>query len=351
MLSYTSNYNYPVIVGDILITNSNKDNNLSIPSHLDGLKNLLQESDQLGTPSDLRQKTYIINDRLCIALGGRLDQMYSFLNSISTNFKNKLISDSELDEFLNDYPDDKLDHLAALILLIEINENTLHLNTKTWGNWKKEKHKEFENIFTIGTGATDYYKTAKQYNGGTGFTNDFNKSIAQNLDLLSKFLVFEPITAETILNKWGAGFEIIYFLNGQFKKLDDFTFVLFTGTFDSKSELNCFPIAVYKYKYHNDLLLIRAADNNKGKLFIVNPINKDSIDPLIEIPTPIYNSKHFILAYLIRLPNNTLYAPTLVLLVDQGNINIQEDIKNLHITVKSWIVERITDEIKKIIKQ
>jgi hypothetical protein len=97
-------------------------------------------------------------------------------------------------------------------------------------------------------------------------------------------------------------------------------------------------------------LLIRAADNNKGKLFIVKPINRDSIDPNIEIPTPKYNSKHFILAYLIRLPNNTLYAPTFVLLVDQGNINILEDSKNLHITVKSSIVDKITDEIKKILK-
>jgi hypothetical protein len=131
MLSYTSNYNFPVLVGDILITSSLNGNNLSIPSHLDGLKNLLQESKQSGTPSDLRQKIYIINDRLCVALGGRLDQMYSFLNALTTYFKDTLISDSELDVFLKNYPDDKLDHLAALTLLIEIKENTIYFNTKT----------------------------------------------------------------------------------------------------------------------------------------------------------------------------------------------------------------------------
>jgi hypothetical protein len=90
MLSYTSNYEYPVLVGDILITSASKDNNLSIPTHLDGLKSLLEDYEQSGNPS-------------------------------------------ELDEFLYDYPNDKLDHLAALIILIDIKENNVRKHPASHG--------------------------------------------------------------------------------------------------------------------------------------------------------------------------------------------------------------------------
>jgi hypothetical protein len=351
MLSYTSNYEFPVLVGDILITSVNKDENLSIPTHLDGLKNVLQDYQLLSNPSDLRQKIYIVNDRLCVALGGRLDQMCSFLNALMSYFKEAFISEFELDEFLNNYDRDKLDHLAALILLIDIKEDNIHFIKKIWGDWQKETHNEFERIFAIGTGASEYLQTAKQYKGGVGHTNFFNKSIAQNLDLLSKFLVFESATAETILNRWGAGFEVIYLFNQKFKKLDDYTFVLFSGTFNMDSGLDCHPTSVFKYKYHDELLLIRAADNIKEKLFIVNPINKEPNNYNLKISKPDYNSKHFIVAYLIRLPNGKLYAPTFVLLVDQGNILIQDHTKHLQITVKSWLLDKITSEIKNVLKK
>ena len=350
MLSFTYNDRNPIIIGDVLLTSKNGDSYFSLPTHLSGIPSIITEGHKLeSNPVDLRQKIYIVNKRLAVALGGKCDQMYSFLNSLQAFFSTTIPTINDLQEFLRSYDKEKRVNLAALILLVTIENHKLILNFETLGKWHKEEHVDFGLIYTIGTGSDDYLKTVRLYKGGIGFTNPFNKALTQNLDLLSKFLGFKSYTAETILNKWGAGFQLIYLFNDSFKKLDDYAFILFNGEYTNK-KLNCNLYSILKYQYHNDLLLIRAADNKGEKLFKVLPINKEIVEYTDHYSPPSLKSKHYILGYLIRLPNKKIFAPTFIFLVDTlENIKIDETGNQLRVTIKEWIVNQIDNEIKKLL--
>lgn len=350
MLSFTYNDQNPIIIGDVLLTSKDGESSFSLPTHIGGIPSIITEGQtQESNPVDLRQKVYIINEKLAVALGGKCDQMYSFLNALQAFYGTTIPTIKDLQEFLRSYDKEKRGNLAALVLLVSIENNQLILNLETLGNWHQEEHNDFGSIFSIGTGSNDYLKTARLYKAGIGYTNPFDKALTQNLDLLSKFLSLESYTAETILNKWGAGFQLIYLFNDSFKKLDNYAFILFNGEY-TKNKLKCNLYSILKYQYLNDLLLIRAADNNGEKLFKVLPLNKEPVEYIDQYSPPILKSKHYILGYLIRLPNKKIFAPTFIFLVDpRENIKIDETENHLRVTIKEWIVNQMEDEINKIL--
>jgi hypothetical protein len=81
VISMTSNFGMPVLMGDILISSQNSDFTFSLPTLLKGIGSELGNR-KAYLPAGLKQKLSIINDQLCVALGGRLDQMYSFHNML-----------------------------------------------------------------------------------------------------------------------------------------------------------------------------------------------------------------------------------------------------------------------------
>ncbi len=151
MLSFTFNQGFPVILSDILFTSNDGEKDFLLPTHLDGAKKLIDTGFTIGSPIDLRQKVYIINERLCLVLGGRLDQMYSFLNYMETFFANKFPSFEELSEYLNAYDKDKRDHLLSLVILATVNDNTVQFDIKALGKWHQEKHDVFSFIYSGGS--------------------------------------------------------------------------------------------------------------------------------------------------------------------------------------------------------
>ncbi len=201
-------------------------------------------------------------------------------------------------------------------------------------------------------GSTDFLATARNYTEGFGYTNEFNKAIAQNLDLLSKFMEFEVTSAESILNRWGAGFELTYFYFTKFKKLKEYTYVLFSGIYDNINGISCRPYAVMKYKYINDILIIRAANDKREQLFQVNPINKEyekiTFD---ESNIPDFQSKDLILGYIILMPDGQIYLPSFVILVDKKeHVKLKVNNGHLEIITKESLKNHIETEIRKLLR-
>lgn len=351
MLSLTYNNGYPIVLSDILFSSEDGIKNFSLPTHLDGTKQLISNNSISLSPIDLRQKVYIINERLCVVLGGRLDQMYSFLNYMEAFFKNEIPSIEQLSERLNSYDKDKRSELLALVILATLIGDSVAFDIRTIGKWQQVQHDVFSFIYSGGSGANDFLSTAKHYTGGVGYTNPFNKSIAQNLDILSKCIAFECYSANSILDKWGAGFELTYFFFTKFKKLQEYTYILLKGTFDLETGLTCFPYAILKYKYIEDILVIRAANDQREKLFQVKPINSNRELNIDETNLPEYKSKDHILGFIIRLPNNQIFLPTFVLLVDNHeHVKISVVSGHVEIIIKESLTKYIENEIRKIIK-
>ena len=238
-----------------------------------------------------------------------------------------------------------------MVILSIVNRNWVEFEIINLGNWQKEKHDIFNFIYSGGSGSNEFLATARDYSGGFGYTNEFNKAIAQNLDLFSKLMEFEVASADSILNRWGAGFELTYYYFTKFKKLKEYTYILFSGNYDKTAGLSCHPYAVMKYKYIDDILIILAANDEREQVFQVNPINREYDKIRFNNSTlPDYQSRDFILGYIIRLPNGQLYLPSFVILVDkQENVKLKVNNGHLEIITKESLTNHIENEITKLL--
>jgi len=255
VISMTSNFGMPVLMGDILISSQNGTATFSLPTLLNGIGEEFGNTTQY-LPIGLKQKLSIINDQLCVALGGRLDQIYSFNNALYAAFCNHIPDNDELEKFLHSYDKEKSTHLTSLVLLAIIKKDEITFRIHHLVNWLSEKNEELEHIYVAGSGALHFIEQARIKGDGSGYTNFFNKALVQNLQLLSNFIGLETTTANSILENWGAGYELVYFFK-KFKKLDDFSFIVFDGRYIQKNKLLFKPIGVYKYKYFGNRLIIR----------------------------------------------------------------------------------------------
>ena len=123
------------------------------------------------------------------------------------------------------------------------------------------------------------------------------------MNLLGYLLGLEKSNLETISKHWGAGYEMIYFEGGKFKKVNNLTFWFITGDIDKDANTRHFrTLFIYNTIYKNELLLLNVININEQReaSFIVRPINldendinKDELPPVGEV-----NSEHICLIYI-----------------------------------------------------
>lgn len=79
---------------------------------------------------------------------------------------------------------------------------------------------------------------------------DINYIMQVNIILIVKLLAKERLTLSTIKKHWGAGFELVYFSNGKFQKLDNVSYILNYGLFDRNGNIPEVPVPsiVMNYK-------------------------------------------------------------------------------------------------------
>lgn len=86
---------------------------------------------------------------------------------------------------------------------------------------------------------------------------DTNGRRGFNINLISLFMAEESYTMETIMEGWGAGFEVIEYTGTKFRKLDNLTYIVCHTEYDSQTQtVENTPFLVMHYTYHEEILLI-----------------------------------------------------------------------------------------------
>jgi hypothetical protein len=246
--------------------------------------------------------------------------MYSFLKAIKVYFEKHIPTEEEFFDFLDHYDKEKKTHLIELVLLAINENNRVRFTSYFIGEWKGRKHQLFEEVFANGSGQEDYLNEI-----GSSFNNVFKRddskapengfvtAVTNNLLVYGRFLGLESITAQTLLKNWGAGFEVILFVNGQFLKLNDITFLTMVGEKYSNKPLAVSPKNCLKFFYHDEALVIRANGVGQEQIFCAIPIDKEEKYKSFEVTLPDYNSNLTLLAYAIKTDNDILQTPVMVI--------------------------------------
>jgi ATP-dependent protease HslVU (ClpYQ) peptidase subunit len=269
MIACTINNGFPIIHSDILISENQKAEKFYIPAIPGNLMDSLPNG-KLFYPSAFNRKVSIINDRICFAFAGKtwyaeklLEDLKAYCRLFEETDKDSIMS------FFSDYDLTEINHeMSFLIIVMDRNKEgftpyVLHSNK---GLIVKEIG-VFGNIYLLGSGASDFIKSAEEINWASS-TNPTSPSEAVqiNMALISSILSRERVDQHTINNHWGAGIETIYFDGNKFVNLKQVTFVFNHWFLDSEDEfVYPMPTKVTNYKYMDEFLFIVDVEASKWR--------------------------------------------------------------------------------------
>ena len=295
----------------------------------------------------------MIKDNLAIALAGLVTNMIEFLRLIRNEYLNKEVTKANLTEFLNKLEVKNLDGIAYLTLLESKLEGESKFLVEGYGSWDKRENNVFESIWAIGSGSSDFLEEADRYKyelEGFGATNNYNKALSQNFMLINNLMGRETLTLSTIQKFWGAGYEIIVFEDGKFKKFKELTFIAWNGSYDENKKLNFTPFIILKYSYYKDILTILSTNGQTIEAFGVLEIGKKKEDiNTLEIPIPAFDSEHICNCFFIKLDDGRVTTPSLFINKKDGLGKIFLRMTNkgqLEIGVSSKLCEFLDGQIK-----
>lgn len=167
----------------------------------------------------------------------------------------------------------------------------------------------------------------------------------------------ERYTMESIIEAWGAGFEVIEYSENGFKKLDDFTYIICHSEFDSENiTLKNTPFLVMHYTYHEDILTINTYLEDEFKRYGVLPldIKKEDFDTSIIPPHNGFESSQVVCAFVIEKPEGGHYFSSVLTHSQSDQYTIKASFQPpapayLQIHIDDMISKKIAEEYSNIL--
>jgi hypothetical protein len=271
VIASTSNYGYPIIIGDLLIS-AEADRSIGLPTTSTDIDIFVNKTRKYK-PVTLFRKIYVIKPNLVVGLAGSVHQMKFFLNELK--MRSRLydsFSKTELDAFLDEYPLENFDQSAALIHLADNsskNPNDWNHIIYRFGNWMESASDLFEKAMATGSGLEEFvHQTTTNGTLYTGFNQQsFRHALSVNINHIVKLLGAEHISLYNIKDNWGAGYELTYFNGVSFNLLDRITYLICDIPIDQNGDLNyILPKTIMHYEYSNQDLHIQAFEIQSSKV-------------------------------------------------------------------------------------
>ena len=273
LIAYTLNYGKPAIIGDLLTT-SEDEGSVLIPTIQGDAREAVKATNGVRS-HEMRQKIYVLRPDMCIALAGNVYEMSLFLKEIKIYCSySEAVSKTSIEKFLSIYDLDRNFQQSSFLILINERGETgdFKINHLKYGEWVNKSTKLFEDSFVCGTGCNAFSEHMSKLDiqvGGSIVNDSLYHAIANNVRLLTRIMVNERISLNTILNEWGAGFELIYLDKDSFLKLDNISYLITTGEIN-KSDVSFTPKRLMHYKYYGDFLCVYAFEINSYQTEYIN---------------------------------------------------------------------------------
>ncbi len=360
MIATTLNYNIPFIVSDVLFTSEDGRDGIQLPTNNFPIIPFLK--DPIGKPHYLKQKLYILQPNVCVAIAGVEKELERFISEFRTrckyysDFSTKKVTREQIMDFLKEYKLDKtLPESGFLISHVGYDEND---NPETWnqfirGDWGQIEDDIFEGALAFGSGKKEFFNHIKQPMKITSSHENGNlhRAVQMNTTFVSRLLTIERVTLSNLHNAWGAGYEIAFFNGSSFKKIDNIAYVISHGEFNSTGDIGIpIPRLILYYNYYNDNLIITSVElyditrsdsdahmhfestKFSVNVFLVPSIECKESDPPIEIPDDFsFSTSSVSVGYGIITPSNGVYNPAFYTISKDVTVNF---VQNQHVKIK-----------------
>ncbi|WP_139235632.1 hypothetical protein [Mucilaginibacter polytrichastri] len=267
---------------------------------------------QQSFPHELKQKIYIIKDKIALGLAGNVYQATMYLKDIKNFFNYYTPTEENFKKFMDDYDKEEINACSIVVFIVEETDDKLKPSIHHYGIWEEYNDPLVECGLITGTGKNAFFKKLRQLNSGVN-KDDSSRTI--NLTLLSLFMAEEKYTMDSIVDSWGAGFEIIEYANGKFKKMDDLTYIICQSELDKtgKALINN-PFLIMHYTYHGDALTINTYLEGKFRRYGVLPldIKREEIDSLVIPEYKGFQSSQVLCTFVIEKEDGDLFLASVL---------------------------------------
>lgn len=271
MIACTMNQAAPVIIGDLLISDSIKPDKFIIPVLSEDVLQYLSAESEFH-PICLYQKIYIVKSNVCIAFAGQVFYIKQFLEDISIFCKaHEIVNSEKMKEFLEQHENaDSWKYFSFLILVGDREDGQPGVGRFMHGHWMAVESKIFGEVLAAGSGSMYFLKETKgNVKVRTQFLpGDIGYALQVNIIMICKLLASERLTLDSVKKYWGAGFEMIYFEKDHFTKLNHITDIINQGIFNDSGDIVEVPVPgiILHYKYHGEILVITVIRPHKGRI-------------------------------------------------------------------------------------
>lgn len=332
MIACTMNRVAPLVIGDLLISDSIKPDQFILPVLTEDVFQYLSNVSEFH-PIRLDQKIYILKSNVCIAFAGKVYYIKQFLEDISMFCKiHDSVNAEKIQEFMEEHQhDDSWEHFSFILLVIDKQDDHLRLGSVKHGDWVRIDSEVFGEVFASGSGSMEFLKeSVSNVKIRSHYSpNDISYILQVNIIMISRLLAKERLTLDSVKQHWGAGFEMIYFDKDHFTKLDNITYVINQGLFNDDGDIVEVPVPgiILHYKYFGEILVITVIRPYKGTTetsenkyvirsqelnimrFVVVPMNYKGSEDFVNLAkNPSFTSERNAMAYLIET-NGGHYIP------------------------------------------
>lgn len=341
LVAFNNNNNNPVLFADILVTSREKGKEVVIPNFLRHLDDKLPKT-QESFPYSFRQKLYVIADQIALLLAGNVYQMTLFLGDIKQYFRYYPPTRENYETFINEYDKDAINECSIFVTIIAVGDPKPTYSYHYHGSWFQLENPYTNFTIADGTGANALFKQIKHL----GQMQEGANSINGCLIMLASFAAEEKITINSIIEAWGAGFEIAEVVNNKFRKLDDRTYVIWDSEIDYENkDLISQPSLIIHYQYFKELLIINTFARGEIGRYLVLPLDvRAQTINLEELPGNIdYDSKTVVSTFIIK-EGTTYTFPTVVTHPGDGVEAVKIRIENtgdIQVMIKSELTKDI----------
>jgi hypothetical protein len=348
LIAMTLNAGKPVMIADLLWSTTDQADvpTVSLPTHLDGAPTMQRAT----KPVLLTQKLYIISDTLALAFSGNYSEIRQFVNDSKLFLSDGPMTLDRMNKYLKSYPKDRITTLSIIFWIVLKDEENVNFAVSSFGNVSKISDARFDNVYAAGSGAPQFLKLISQPNEYTEGIH--NKVLYQNLCLLGYWFGNEIGSNETLMNHWGAGYEMIIFKDFRLVKLDEYSVVTRLVSL-GKSKLEVTGNNLINFYYKDGHLIAESFDGSQGKIITIPPIDAEPIT-VIELNRSL-TFKNVIISYVItNLKANDKLFPAIVLLNSTNNdevvIKESNDNKNIYtVAIRADIEDNLLEYLRKIL--
>ena len=373
LIACTINKLRPVLIGDILVTNKKgRGNSIHIPTALPEHSSIISELDFISI--DLKQKIYILTDQLCVGFCGSVFQISNFLKQIKkylNGLNDRKIIKADLEIFLRttDLHENFYD-LSFIFLLVTTNEDNIGNLDIAYSNTQDgfvfEEVQVFEKCYVGGSGKQDFLNEIKQSLSvhDAIVIDELHEALVNNLAFLGRLITKDNLNLQGYLNRWGAGFEFIFYDGLRFNKFQEYAFVVMQcyteidgilpepvptlvmhfkyQSTDSNASLEINTFNIHKAELmslQNNIVLHHALDMHCNK-FIIDSIENETINST-EYEHKDFKCNRLIIGYYIE-KDGIAYYPSVFL--ESSLFFIEKKSENLYLSIDKSLMNRFKTE-------